>query len=170
MLIINSTNRENNKSQLVANHYQSVLNSKNITNQLVSLQNIPFNFFDLNNKNEEYIKWQIDFLHHEDKLIFIVPEYNGSIPGILKMFIDSVDIKNCFYGKKAALVGLSDGRNGNLRGLDHLTGILNYVKINVLHYKVNLPSVGNIFNVDNGIENAALSATIEKQINEFVLF
>jgi NAD(P)H-dependent FMN reductase len=104
------------------------------------------------------------------KFIFIVPEYNGSFPGSLKLWMDCSDIRNVFWNKKAALVGIADGRNGNIRGLDHLTGVLNYLKINVLHYKVSIPNVGKIIDENNQIMDTPIQNILLKQIEEFVKF
>ena len=38
-----------------------------------------------------------------DKFIFVIPEYNGSFPGVLKVFIDACSFPESFYEKKAAL-------------------------------------------------------------------
>src|SRR5437868_1343887 len=75
------------------------------------------------------------FIRPSGKFVFIVPEYNGSFPGILKVFLDSTSPRD-WHDKSACLVGVSDGRAGNLRGLEHLTGILNYLKMHVYHDKL----------------------------------
>ena len=67
-----------------------------------------------------------------EKFIFICPEYNGSFPGILKLLIDASDVSQCWYHKKACIVGVAAGRAGNLRGLDHLSNILHHIKITIL--------------------------------------
>ena len=40
----------------------------------------------------------------------VMPEYNGSFPGILKLLFDTTDIKRCWWHKKAALVGVASCR------------------------------------------------------------
>ena len=49
------------------------------------------------------------------RFVFVMPEYNGSFPGMLKLLLDNSDIRNCWWGKRAMLTGLADGRAGNLR-------------------------------------------------------
>ena len=58
-----------------------------------------------------------------------------------------------FKGKKAALVGLSSGRAGNLRGLDHLTGILHYLDIPVMPKRVNIIHVESQMNDEGRLED-----------------
>lgn len=67
--------------------------------------------------------------------VFAFPEYNGSFPGALKLFIDALsvrDYKTLFGGKTAALIGTASGRAGNLRGIDHLTAVLHHLGTSVM--------------------------------------
>jgi len=74
------------------------------------------------------------------RLVMVVPEYNGSFPGILKYFMDACDHGE-WEGKKVALVGVASGRGGNLRGADHLTGVLHYLGSDVLSKKVYISQI-----------------------------
>lgn len=75
-----------------------------------------------------------------DKLVFVIPEYNGSYPGILKLFLDGMPPR-LLRDKKAGIIGVSDGRAGNLRGQEHLTGVLHYLKVHVHYAKPKLSSI-----------------------------
>ncbi len=75
---------------------------------------------------------------HSEKFVFIVPEYNGSFPGVLKAFIDGLQFPDSFAGKKAALVGVSSGIQGAGLALSHLTDIFNYCGTHVLALKPKL--------------------------------
>ena len=103
-----------------------------------------------------------------EKLIFISPEYNGSFPGIFKVFIDAGDLYKYFSGKKAALVGISSGRNGNIRGMDHLTDIFHHMRMEVMSYKVSVSRVHE--EIGKGEVQAATLKSIEKQIDMFLKF
>ena len=169
-LIISGTSRIGSKSLHVAKAYQQLLSAKNIDSKILALENLPLNIFDINSKSEELKRLEISTIIPAQKIIFVASEYNGSFPGALKMLLDCCDIRNCFWNKKAALVGVSDGRNGNLRGLDHLTGVLNYLKINVLHYKVTIPTILKTMNENFEIIDAHIINTLNKQIEEFEKF
>ena len=43
------------------------------------------------------------------------------------------------------LVGVADGRAGNLRGMEHLTGILQYLKLHVYHNKLPISVINKVF-------------------------
>jgi len=169
-LIISGTNRKGSKSLQIAYLYQQLLQQKNIESEILSLEELPIETFDINHKSDILKKIEHSFLIPANKIIFIVPEYNGSFPGSLKLLMDCCDTKNAFWNKKASLVGIADGRNGNLRGLDHLTGVLNYLKINVLHYKVNIPFVGKSFDHEQNLTDPQIQQSLHKQIEEFINF
>ena len=42
------------------------------------------------------------------KFVIIVPEYNGSFPGVLKTFFDGLKFPSTFTDKNCALVGIYD--------------------------------------------------------------
>lgn len=91
---------------------------------------------------------QDEYILPASKFIFIIPEYNGSYPGILKYFIDACSIRDYssnFQNKSAFLIGVSTGRAGNLRGLDHLTSVLNYLQTHVHPVRLPVSKVTSIF-------------------------
>ena len=58
-----------------------------------------------------------------DAYLFITPEYNHSIPAILKNAIDSVFVSLAFRNKPAVFVGYSGGQIGGARAVEHLAHI-----------------------------------------------
>ncbi len=62
-----------------------------------------------------------------DGLIFVTPEYNRSIPGVLKNAIDHVSRPwggNSWSGKPAGMLGISVGPMGTALAQQHLRGVL----------------------------------------------
>ena len=67
-----------------------------------------------------------------DGVLIITPEYNRSIPGVLKNAIDWASRpygKNSFNGKPAAGIGTSQGAVGTAAGQQHLRSILTYLNV-----------------------------------------
>lgn len=65
-----------------------------------------------------------------DALIFVTPEYNRSIPGVLKNAIDwgsRPSGKNSFDKKPSGIIGTSSGAIGTALGQQHLRSILSYL-------------------------------------------
>jgi NAD(P)H-dependent FMN reductase len=60
-----------------------------------------------------------------DGLIVVCPEYNGSMPGVLKYFIDHMKFPDSFEYRPVCFVGLG-GMFGGLRPVEHLQQIFSY--------------------------------------------
>jgi NAD(P)H-dependent FMN reductase len=69
--------------------------------------------------------------------------------------------------KHVCLVGVADGRAGNLRGLEHLTGILHYLKMHVYHNKLPISGVNKMMNGEGGFTEDQMKACVA-QIEGFL--
>jgi NAD(P)H-dependent FMN reductase len=86
------------------------------------------------------------------------------------MFIDLSDYKKVWWGKKALLTGISTGRAGNLRGMDHLSGSLNYLKMAVHPNKLPISSVDKLLQGTGVITDKITLQEINRQLDEFIAF
>ena len=163
--IISGTNRHDSKTRKLAEQYQQLLETKGIQATFISLEDI-----DVSKRNPQFQEIEQKWLIPSEKIIFVSPEYNGSIPGVLKCLIDISDIEKVWWGKKALLVGISTGRAGNLRGMEHLTGILHYVKMIVHPNKLPISSVDKLINKNGHITDHATLSAINTQLQEFIDF
>jgi chromate reductase, NAD(P)H dehydrogenase (quinone) len=84
--------------------------------------------------------------------------------------IDLSDYKKVWPGKKALLTGISTGRAGNLRGMDHLTGSLNYLNVLVHPNKLPISMVDKLLSGGIRIQDSATVEAIEKQVDQFIAF
>lgn len=164
--IISGTDRPDSRTELVAHHIQALLNEKGVVSELFSLRSLPRDLDQLGlyGGDDPQVRRLIErHITPFDKLLFVIPEYNGSFPGILKVLIDAAHPRD-FHGKQAALVGISDGHAGNLRGLDHFQAILNYLHVDVLWMKPKFSAIDNLLNAQGAVvEERAL-----KQLHDLV--
>jgi len=129
--------------------------------------------YEADTQSPSLARLQDEFMLPAEKFVYIVPEYNGGFPGVLKLFIDACsirDYKKTFSGKKAALVGIASGRAGNLRGLEHLTGILNHVGTIVLPNRLPISSIEKLMDDQGNITDPGTLKAIDKQLTDFLLF
>ena len=156
--IIASTNRPESYTLRVAEHYKNGIKNLGENVEILSLGNLPEKIIHPamyeNQKIESWLPIQ-NLITATQKFIFIIPEYNGSFPGILKVFVDACEFPGSFKDKKAALVGISTGKYGNIRGVDHFTGICHYMGLDVMSLKLHIPHIhkefdenGNLFKED----------------------
>ena len=163
--IISGTNRPGSNTIKIARQYHHIMEQKGIETRLISLENL-----DVSLRNDSIRELEASVLIPTEKFIFVSPEYNGSIPGVLKSLFDSSDIPRVWWGKKALLTGVSTGRAGNLRGMEHLTGILNYMKVYVHPNKLPISVVNVLLNLDGSIKDEPTLYAINHQLDEFIAF
>ncbi len=149
----------------VSNKYHELISARTNDVKLLSLEDR-----DIWQRNDAMQALEKEFLIPAEKFVFIMPEYNASFPGIVKLMIDNSDIKKCWWYKKAMLVGVSDGRAGNLRGIEHMTSILHYMRVNVLYNKVLLSKIGNEMDEEGNLLHKKTEEAINLQIEEFLKF
>lgn len=162
--IISGTNREGSHTEKVAYFYERLLESKNISTQLFNLKG-----FDPMVRDDAFRQAENRFLIPAQKFIFIIPEYNGSYPGVLKTMIDNTEIRKAWHFKKALLTGVATGRAGNLRGMDHLADTLNYLKMTVHYNKLPISRIDKVMNAEGKLDEET-SKAIGIQLDEFIEF
>jgi NAD(P)H-dependent FMN reductase len=141
--LISATHRHGSNTLKVAESYLKVAENKGVPMQLLTLEELPHDllFSDHFGKRSEKFQQILNkYILPVEKMVLVVPEYNGSFPGILKAFIDAMS-QDQLAGKKVALVGVATGRGGNTRGMDHLVGIFHYLKAAVYYDKVPVSQV-----------------------------
>ncbi len=161
--IVSGTNRKGSNTLKVAKEYQRILSEKGVMAGLFSLENI-----NLLEHNADFEKIEAEIIIPTKQFIFIVPEYNGSFPGVLKMLFDTGSSHTIWFNKQALITGNATGRAGNLRGMDHLADILNYVKITVHPNKLPISQVNRLMDTNGNFTDEGTIKTIHHQLDEFI--
>ena len=101
-----------------------------------------------------------------DMLLIATPEYNNSIPGVLKNAIDwASDKTNPFDGKVAAIFGASNGLFGTLRAQLHLRQILTALNVELVPQpQVFVRSADKAFLPDGSL----VDKKIEQQLRQLI--
>ena len=163
--IISGTNRADSNTLKIATHYYNLLKNTQQQVHLLSLLNLEVHY-----RSEELQRIENELLIPSERFVIIVPEYNGSYPGIFKTMMDNTDIRKCWWYKKALLVGVADGRGGNLRGLDDLSNVLHYLRVNVFYNKLPISKINEELNADGLIQQPILKDAIDQQIKGFLAY
>ena len=169
--IISGTNRKQANSYKIAVQYRDILKDMGVESNILDLETLPSDFmttafYENTGKNESF-RPMMDLMKHSEKFVFIVPEYNGSFPGILKLFLDALEFPSTLKNKKCALVGLSSGVQGSALAMSHLTDIFNYLGMHVLAQKPKLMDIHN--RMENGEVTDALGVQLLKEQAEALL-
>jgi len=120
--------------------------------EIFELERIPPFNQDLENDLPPRVREMKAAVRAADALLFCSPEYNYSIPGVLKNAIDwgsrpSKD--NCWVGKPGALMGVSNGLLGTARMQYHLRQVfLNVGVLPVVRPEVMIGQAAQRFDAD----------------------
>jgi chromate reductase len=102
--------------------------------EIVTLDEIPPFNQDYENDEPAAVRFFKEKIHHADSLLVVTPEYNYSIPGVLKNAIDWASRPtgtSVLEGKPAAIMGIG-GRFGTVRAQQHLRQVFHYLNMPVL--------------------------------------
>ncbi len=173
-VIVSCTNRKESVTSKLCSIYADVLSDLGVTATIIDLCDLPGDYlesalYDNSGKNELFNPSR-DVMEDAKKFVFVIPEYNGSFPGVLKAFIDGLKFPKTFTNKKCALVGLSSGQQGAGLALSHLTDILNYCGTHVLAFKPKLSNIDDNMNMTEKMLNDKYLGFIKKQAVQFVAF
>jgi len=170
--IISGTNRINSSTLRLSKYYQRQFLKLGEDSVIFSLEDLPPNLIvsDLYGARSEAFEKILNKIEASDKFVFVIPEYNGSFPGVLKTFLDACKYPDSFYGKKVALVGLSSGKYGNIRGIEHFTGVCHYMQMHVLPLKIHIPHIRLEMDENGDLFKEDTIKFTQMQIEEFVRF
>ncbi|MEZ0393115.1 MAG: NADPH-dependent FMN reductase [Pseudobdellovibrionaceae bacterium] len=127
--IISGTNRPNSRTRQVSNLIQKLYAEAGEQVEILDLTELPFE--ELTGRQYGgpglHLSWEqaVQKVTTSDGLIFVVPEYNGSMPGALKYFIDHWKYPESFEYRPVCFVGLG-GLFGGLRPIEHLQQVMAY--------------------------------------------
>jgi len=170
--IFSATNRTDSNTEIIAKNYQKLTESQGEKAILYSFRDLPTDFVlaeRYGESPESFSQVLKEMIMPVERFVFVIPEYNGSYPGITKLFLDTIN-PGVWQGKKAALVGVASGRAGNLRGMDHLAAVLNYLKMEVYSQKIPLSSVHQHLNESGTIATEEYNELLTQQIKGFLKF
>jgi NAD(P)H-dependent FMN reductase len=165
--ILVGTNRPQSRARIVANFYAALLTELAAPHQILDLTELPADFLNTalyhNAGQHPGFNEFIAPLDRSDKLVVIAPEYNCSIPGALKAFIDALPYPGGIRGKKAALISLSSGGMGGALALSHLTDILFYLGTTVLPQRVRLPGISQHLSTEGELASPLFAQLLREQ-------
>lgn len=169
--VISGTNARKSNTFKVATVQYDFLKSQGVDCQLLNLADMPTDIlsdemYDIPSKS--FLAFQDKYLFPTEKYVISIPEYNGGVPGIFKLMIDASDIKKAWHGKKASLTGVAAGRSGNLRGLDHMTNMLNYLQMDVLKNKIPVSQINTLLDKEGNLSHGPTIKWLHEQMRQFL--
>ena len=107
-------------------------------------------------------------------MLFVTPEYNRSIPGVLKNAIDVASRpsgKSSFLGKPTGIISNSPGPLGGIAAAKHLQNILPGISGPIMgRPETYLNAVGDAFDQSGNLTKESLQKVLEQYLDAFAVF
>ena len=115
-----------------------------------------------------------DKLQKSDGVIFVTPEYNRAIPGVLKNAIDVASRpygKSSFNGKPVGIVSNSPGPLGGVSAAKHLQNIMPGIAGPIMGQpEIYLNGVGDAFDDKGALTKESLQKVLQQYLDAFAAF
>jgi chromate reductase len=172
IVIISGTNRPGSNTRKVARHVEEIYRELRVPFRLLDLADLPPEIFHPDSYAEKPASFApfSDAVLRADGLHVVSPEYNGSLPGVLKYFIDMLKFPESFEHRPVCFTGLAAGIWGALRPLEMLQLIFGYRNAFVYPERVFLPQIGDLLDDAGRLKDAALLKRLRSQADGFVGF
>jgi NAD(P)H-dependent FMN reductase len=149
------------------------------TVKVIDLKDFPMPHFDEDLEKAEWMPVNAKrfraLLIESDAIIISTPEYNGSIPGVLKNALDWASrseegkgSREAFKEKHFAIISASPGGGGGVRALIHLRAILNALGADVIPLQVSVSSVDGVFDEQGHIKNGSIRTELREEIQQLI--
>ncbi len=170
--IISSTDRPNSNALEVSNYVKTLYEAEGVEVSVVSLEDFPTADV-AGGKYGQEIESVTSFrtpILESDGLVFVIPEYNGSFPGILKLFVDYLPFPKAFEKMPMAFIGQASGAFGALRAVEQFQQIVNYRNALQFPERVFIQRVHNEFDSEEGLKNEFAQGLLNSQVKNFTQF
>ena len=132
-VIVGSLRKESFNRQLA--HALIKLAPAQMQFKVVAIGELPLYNQDADGHEVAVVKQFRDAIRSADAVLFVTPEYNRSIPGVLKNAIDHASRpwgQNSWAGKPAGVIGITIGTLGTAIAQQHLRAVLTQLDAPVL--------------------------------------
>ena len=127
--------------------------------EILQIGDLPLYNQDDDGNQAEPVKRLKSQLNAAQALLFVTPEYNRSMPGVLKNALDNASRpygQSAWGGKPAGVIGVSVGAIGTALAQQHLRNVLAYLDVPTLGQpEAFIQAKDGLFNADGSIGEAS---------------
>ncbi len=170
--IISSTDRPNSWALKISNYVSGLYVKKGVDAEVITLEDFPLEDVvgGKYGKDIESVEKFRKPILEADGLIFVIPEYNGSFPGVLKVFVDYLPFPEAFEHMPMSFIGEASGAFGALRSVEQFQQIVNYRNALQFPERVFIPRVSKEFDPEEGLKDDFKQKLLESQIEGFIQY
>ncbi len=172
LTLISGTNRPGSNTRKVAAVIEGIYQQQGAPLRVLDLAKLPREIFDASSYAEKPASFApfSDAVLNSSGLIVVTPEYNGSVPGVLKYFIDMLKFPESFERRPVCFVGLGAGIWGALRPVEQLQAIFGYRNAFLYPERVFLPRINDLLGEDGKFADADIVERLKSQAAGFIDF
>ena len=170
--IIAGTNRRNSATAALARWIHALYIDLQENAQILDLADLPPETFspDAYKEKPREVENFTERVLQAKGLVVITPEYNGSMPGALKLFIDLLPFPESFENRPVCYIGLAAGQFGALRPVEHLMQVFGYRNAYNYSRRVFLPFAHKVLDEENSVTDSDLRERLREQAIGFIDF
>ena len=172
VVVVGSIRRESFNRQLAGAIAKLVPSDFSL--EVAKIDDIPLYNQDDDGNQPEPVKRLKAAIRAAQGVIFVTPEYNRSVPGVLKNAIDAASRPygdSAWNGKPAGVIGISIGQIGTAIAQQHLRNTLAYLHMPTLGQpEVFLTAKEGFFDAQGGIANEGTRKFLQGWVDDYVAF
>lgn len=165
--LILGTSREGRLSEPVAKFVLEQMKAHGFDSELIDIRDYLGEAKTKAMESAKADKWK-DVISRADGFVMVVPEYNHSYPGELKMFLDQ--FYDEYLHKPVGVCGVSVGGFGGVRVIDAMNTLLVTLKMIPVPYPVPFTKAGELFDEEGKIKEDRYEASLTKMFDELSWF
>jgi NAD(P)H-dependent FMN reductase len=171
--VLVGTNRTGSRSEQFAQNICKKLKANGADAEVMNLSEIDWSEMNHHTYGSDAVppsvKKMMLKINASDGLYIVCPEYNGSFPGALKMFIDYWDFPASFEKRPVCFTGMG-GIFGGLRPVEHLQQVFGYRNSFIFPERVFLRNVWEVMTKEGEVADDLMTTLIDQQITNFTKF
>lgn len=171
IVVVCGTNRKGALSRLLAAEVAESYKLLDCHVDLLDMAELPTSILAETAYKEpaQEVKDLVDRFLKSDGAVFVVPEYNGSYPGVLKLFVDMLPYPEGFDSRPCAFIGLAAGQFKGLRAVEHFQGVAGYRNAHMFPRRLFIGDSYSQF-VDGKLSDDELTTRLKEQADGFADF
>jgi chromate reductase, NAD(P)H dehydrogenase (quinone) len=172
LTLLIGTNRPGSNTRKVAHQVEQIYRDLKVPLHQLDLADLPAEIFHPSayaEKPASFLPFAQTILE-SDGIVLVTPEYNGSVPGVLKYFIDMLKFPESFERRPVCFIGLGAGMWGALRPVEQLQMIFGYRNAFLYPERVFLPRIGELLGAAGRLEDPEVLDRLRHQAEGFIDF
>lgn len=177
VLVFAGSTREDSYNKKLAHEAASIAEKMGAKVTWIDLKDYSMPFYDEDLEKTvgmpENAKRLRQAMMDSNAILIASPEYNQSIPAVLKNALDwasraenGSSSKEAFQGKVFGIMSASPGKKGGARGLIHLRTIIEDVRGKVIAKQVSIPQAFQAFDETGALQDDTLKKALQEEVEQ----